>query len=515
MPISNIFSVVLRKIKTYLPELTLAVTFILLHGQHLNLDFWNDELYTLNHFTFTSLQTTVTDYHVPNNHILFNLINNIYLKLIQVNTLHELMDAPVLLRVLPLVYTGLTLFFVYLIANRHVNRTVACVSVAILITTLPYFLFSLQIRGYGLSALFLVILFYYLLCNQKEISLKSLIGISVSAVALSYTVPSNLYYLLSIIVVLLCYTIAFSIPIIRHKTSRIKRIFRVPYFQSLLAIGMGLLLSAGLYLPIFKDVFLNDYVKRGEAFQIEKLPYYLTGIFIPMVGGRLVLAFAGLLGFVAGFITGKRWHFLLSMAFAICIIPLLVTFMRGDSPPLRIFIVIAPIFSIIFSMGVFLVWQTVFTSSYGRNTILFFGIFAYGIVHFYVQYTNAEDHIANDIISGNRSQDLQHQYYSFNYQPLHDIEQLQHRYRKSPKPVIVQGCEPHGVSHYLEKAGIPFTWFDNIDSTTFDHDSVYFITSKLPHLEKKHEFNVSMLSDKPTYHNVAILHKKVRVSDQK
>lgn len=486
----------------------LAVTFVFLHAQHINLDFWNDELYTLEHFTFVSLWTTVSDYHVPNNHILFNLINNFWLRLIQVNSLHELMEAPFKLRIIPLAYTGLTLFFVYLIADRHLNRTIARVSVAILITTLPFFFFSLQIRGYGLSALLLVILLYSILCHRKKSSRKSLIGIIASTAALAYTVPSNLYYLLSFIVILLCYAIAFSVSHIRHKKRSFQRIFLGPYMQILLAIGIGLLLAVGFYLPIFKEVFLNDYVKGGQPFQIEKLKFYVLGVFKPLPGNQLGIALASFLGFVAGFKITKRWHFLLSMALAVFIVPFLMVFMRGGSPPLRVFIVVAPLFALLLGIGTLSAWRTVFKSSYWKNSLLFFGVLAYGVFHFYVQYNKAEHHIANDIISGKRSQNLQHQYYSFHYQPLHDIKQLQQRYLKNPKPVIVHGCEPHGVSHYLDKAGIPFTWFNEIESTIYSQDSVYVITSRLPFFEKKHEFNVSQLSEKPTYHNVAICYKK-------
>ncbi|MFK7775093.1 MAG: hypothetical protein AB8F94_23330 [Saprospiraceae bacterium] len=59
--------------------LLVFIAFYFIQKDHLNLDFWNDEIYTLKHFIFAPIATTLSDYHVPNNHIFFNLINNIYL----------------------------------------------------------------------------------------------------------------------------------------------------------------------------------------------------------------------------------------------------------------------------------------------------------------------------------------------------------------------------------------------------------------------------------------------------
>lgn len=35
---------------------------------------WNDELYSIRHFSQQGIFTAWTDYHVPNNHILFNML---------------------------------------------------------------------------------------------------------------------------------------------------------------------------------------------------------------------------------------------------------------------------------------------------------------------------------------------------------------------------------------------------------------------------------------------------------
>ena len=56
--------------------LIIFIGFYWIQKDHINLDFWNDEIYTLKHFVFAPITTTLSDYHVPNNHIFFNRIKN-------------------------------------------------------------------------------------------------------------------------------------------------------------------------------------------------------------------------------------------------------------------------------------------------------------------------------------------------------------------------------------------------------------------------------------------------------
>ncbi|HFB99307.1 MAG TPA: hypothetical protein ENJ53_00745, partial [Phaeodactylibacter sp.] len=93
--------------------LFLFIVFCWFQKEHFFLDFWNDEIYTLKHFVFVPLSTTLSDYHVPNNHIFFNFLNNIYLKVCGVDNLYDLMDNPPLIRILPFLYSVGTLFYAY------------------------------------------------------------------------------------------------------------------------------------------------------------------------------------------------------------------------------------------------------------------------------------------------------------------------------------------------------------------------------------------------------------------
>ena len=103
-------------------EVLLFIGFTGILFTRINEDFWNDEIYTLYHFTFTSLANTVTDYHVPNNHVLFNFINNLYLRIIQLDSLSLLLEHPWKLRLTPFFYSLLAGIFTYKIGIRLVNN---------------------------------------------------------------------------------------------------------------------------------------------------------------------------------------------------------------------------------------------------------------------------------------------------------------------------------------------------------------------------------------------------------
>ena len=95
-----------------------VVALYFIFKNRLNLDFWNDEIYTLKNFVFVPLSTTLLDYHVPNNHIFFNFLNNVYLKTIGIENLFDLMNNPAQLRILPFCYTVGTIIFTYLIGKK-------------------------------------------------------------------------------------------------------------------------------------------------------------------------------------------------------------------------------------------------------------------------------------------------------------------------------------------------------------------------------------------------------------
>ena len=70
-----------------LPFLAWLIRFI-------NLGFWYDEVFTLTNFVLVPISKTLTDYSFPNNHVLFSLLSNLYLRMFGINELGSLLDHP-------------------------------------------------------------------------------------------------------------------------------------------------------------------------------------------------------------------------------------------------------------------------------------------------------------------------------------------------------------------------------------------------------------------------------------
>ena len=141
----------LKKQKEQVLLLVLLLIYVFLVWDKLFQDFWTDEIYTLKHFVFVPVLTTLNDYHVPNNHVLFSLLLNVYAKVVDLKHMADVFLQPQTLRVIPLVFSVGTIFTVFKIGQLLSNKTSGVVSVSILIFTLYFYEFGLQSRGYSLS----------------------------------------------------------------------------------------------------------------------------------------------------------------------------------------------------------------------------------------------------------------------------------------------------------------------------------------------------------------------------
>lgn len=492
-----------------LPETLLFVAFCLIQLKHINIDFWNDEIYTLNHFTFVSFYKTLTDYHVPNNHVFFNLLNNIYLKLLHIDSLYVVMDTPYKLRVIPLIYSLLTVFFTYKIGLKFFNRITGLFASLILITTLPYFNFALQIRGYGISTLFLVIIVYYCFSYLKTPNRFYLVAIFLASTLIIFTIPSNIY---PIFCILLTYSIYLLISFIknlkREQQFKTKFILYDNYFHIIVALIIGVLVSLMLYYPIFKEVFMNDYVKRGTSFLFSNLKFYFSEIIQGMISGRWVLVALCLFGFLFNLKKHNKWPSSVILMIALFMVPILLVYIRGDKAPLRVFVVSAPFFSLLLAVGIYNCWKLLFKHTRIYDYYFVASIAIYSGFTFNKELVKIDTHILADIKEERRTQNIYMQYYSFHYQPLKDIAYFKEHYLKKRIPVLIQGCEPHGIPNYLNKFNIPFYPALALDSLLSVCDSIYIITNHPSPFKTIKEYEATLINEDLSYHNILLFHKK-------
>lgn len=491
-------------IKEFTPEILVFIGFCIVQSTLLNTDFWNDELYTLDKFTFVPISQTLCDYHVPNNHILFNLINNIYLKIIGVDSLNNLLESPWKLRILPLIYSFFTLQFTYKIGRKFFSRNMGIIAAAVLVTTIPFFSYSLQIRGYGLSTLFLTALIYYSLSFVRTKAIKQLVVISVYASLLFYTIPSNIYYLACLLFILgiLALTQAF-------KNKNFKLLFTSSFSKIMYALLIGIGIALLLFIPVFDQVFNNEYVTaRGAPFEFWKLDFYFSHVFEGGFSGKslFITTAIGALVLINFFKKEGRTYFLIFAA--LVILPFFIPYFRGDDPPIRVFVVSMSFFALFLAVSIVLCF-TFLIKEKKYHKIITLGIIAYCFIIFGFEVAKIKKQTLHDIKTSDRSHSLYRQFHTFRYQPLTDMKNFSEVYKNNPLPVKIVGCEGFGIPYFLKQQNIPFTEdSDDLSSFLSQNDSCYLVTSKPNSFKDYSDYNFEMISEKLTYHTVVKVTRK-------
>lgn len=498
----------------YFQEILLFLFALAIFIPNLNADFWNDELYTLKNYVFVPSLTILSDHYVPNNHIFFNALNNIFLQIVSVDSLFELMDSPWKLRMLPLSYALLTLFFTYKLALLFWNRTTALIGITILLTTLPFYYFALQIRGYMLSALLLASGLYYINKYIKEKSITSLLLTSILTSLLFYTITSNLLVSLGIIAFF-----GLQLIFLFFKNKNLKLELKNRYIISiLLAVSFGLLLTLLFYLPQFQEVFNNEYVQGGDTFQIANLSFFLPYLLPPMLSARWVVLILFVVGVISNFSYLKKNFYSFSQLLTIFIVPIVYIYVRGGHIPPRMFVVWLPVFSLLMAVGISAVLDK-YVKSKAINFLVVLILIAYTATNLFYQKENQRVHVWEDIQKNRRSQDLEYQYYSHHYKPLETLRKTEKELKNNPLPLIIMGCEGHGIPNYLEKFNIPYLlppWDTkelSLDSLLLLNDSIYILTNHPSKYTRSSDYKATFITQEISYHNVIKLKKNIEMID--
>ncbi|MDB4089402.1 glycosyltransferase family 39 protein [Flavobacteriales bacterium] len=490
----------------FAPEILIFIGFFMVQSILLNNDFWNDELYTLDKFTFVPIAQTLSDYHVPNNHILFNFINNIYLKIIGIDSLNNLMETPWKLRVVPLFYSFITLVFTYKIGREFFSRNIGIIASVVLITTIPFFSYSLQIRGYGLSTLFLTALIYYSFSFVKQKSNKFLIATILCTSLLFFTIPSNIYYLVCFIFILGILSI---IKALKGRKFNFKTLFVSEYSKLIYSIILGIGIALLLFIPVFNQVFNNEYVNvRGAPFEFWKLDFYFSHVFEGGFSGKTIFIATSIGVLVLINFYKKEWRKYFLVFIALVILPFFIPYLRGDDPPIRVFVVSMPFFSLFLAISIVLCFTFLIKEKKYHKGITI-GIIAYCFIIFGFEVSKIKKQTLHDIETGDRSHSLYRQFHTFKYQPLSDMKSFSGIYETSKLPVKIVGCEAFGIPKYLNKYNIPFAKdSDDLGSYLELHDSCYLVTSKPNSFEEFQEYDFTILSEKLTYHTIVKVKRK-------
>ena len=491
----------------FFPEIVLLLLFILIHIGHLQADFWNDEIYSLTHFSFAPIENALLDYHTTNNHIFYNLINNIYLKILGVSSLHELMDAPCILRILPLIYGLIALIYTYMIARRYFSRTLALITLILLITNIPYYNFALQLRGYGLSTMLLTIVIYHTLACIQSIKIKDLFIISSSVTLLNYTIPSNFYFATSLFLFLFFYLLFLC----RGSKEYVKDFIHSSTLKVLVAIALGFVASFILYSLTKESVFSSQYVSNPDLSITSQMFFYWSYLFPSKYSFAWIIVLLGIIGVLYKLVKKKKLGLPVYLFGMLFFGPLLLIIFRGDEAPLRVFIPMIPFAMTILAIGIHFILTEYFEKLFKKEASLIVFVFMLGFGVFIGENYRINKQLLRDIESGGRSQNIYEQYYTAHYNPKNEMEKFSIIYRSNPLPVFVIGCEPHGITEYLNKYQIDYSRFEfqnaNVDSLLYNNTRLYIISNH-PNKFQKKGFNTKRLNAALNYHNILLLERK-------
>jgi hypothetical protein len=243
-----------------------------------------------------------------------------------------------------------------------------------------------------------------------------------------YTIPSNLYFILSVI----CFYGGYQIiRFEKHKRTSLSwlasmRVTALDYPMRIIYLVCGsILLALLLYSPVIGQVINNSYVDSRGLFRLSTITQLMPQTFLYFIYGKWWLIPFIIIGFLAGLQSPGRGKFLYYVLFCltVLIIPFLISFVRGDRPFDRVFLNLSFIMVLLLALCLDkLIYSWKIAPSYSNWVILTFIVFSYGSAFWAEKQVDA--HIYADIVTGNKSQDLLYNYYLEHYSPSKVLSQF-------------------------------------------------------------------------------------------
>lgn len=482
------------------------VVYTLMQWRQLHADIWNDEMYTLKHFVLVYFRETVTDYHVPNNHVFFSIFEKFFLKIFRQKDLLLLLDKPWIARIPGLLCSYATIIYVYAFGKKYYSLPVAVLSIILLISTVPFFNFALQIRGYSLNMLFAAMIIYYFFGYLHTAQKQLLFVIGILIALTIYTIPSNLYFAIPFL--LFCAVAAFICAVRSGRQQK----FIVTLFTNLwsylaYSITGGIILSLVLYAPMLHAVFFNPYVAPPTPFNkwvlsdafpevFEHITSYRYLFFLPLIPACL-------------WIKNKKDRTLICLLLSLMIVPFIMGFLRGDWAPSRVYVYMAPLFIILcmpFAHQIF-----VRMNRHWQPVLFITIVAAYCVFCFQKVMKMIDEKLYHNLYVGDMDMGLYYNYFAMHYAPYDETKNFRDHYNHPGAVLILKDSEPHDMPYYLEHFKLKYYTADALDSLMQKQDTVFVIT-RFPYnisdevLIKHPGWKAHFVYKEITYHNFVQLY---------
>lgn len=500
--------------------LVLAAAIYLVWGAHYaDFDLWWDELDSLTEYALVDFGTTVTKYPYPNNHIFFNLVSNAVTRLWGVRDIYRIMDQVEVLRWIQWVLSAGTLFFLFRAARNRVSSSGAALAVLLAVTTLPFLNFVMQLRGYALSMLFVAGLLCW--CALPRSADRSLMGILLTAVftfALLYTVPSNVYFVMGLSAVVLVRLMAgvrmgsgeplgaerFDGAKSASKGPRnaedasnranrrvsLRAIARHRDFGLLVALAVGTVAAFLAYLPVLDQVLHNRFVTDTPANRWFVLASRLPEVLHHFLSGRYLLVLLILPGLYWGLNrsgfqrlpqrdrVGIMSRSTFATLLALGLVPFLLSFLRNDVPFQRTFILLAPVYALLFALTIEEFQCRISGKARRLRSWMPLGVALYCAGTLAVMHVRLQERLEEALDENRREQNIYANFYQASgFRPLEAARALAAELNEKPGLVLMANeLDRVAWTFYLQKFDIPsyaLAQFVEDRTPTSTHGGVY------------------------------------------
>lgn len=423
-------------------------------------DLWNDEIYTLQYFVLKGLPTVLTDYHVPNNHILSNVLHWIWLKILGIQDIGEVLDHAWKIRIVPGLLSLVALGVMYR-CGQLLHKHGGLITVFIVCSMLGFGSFAFQVRGYAMSILLMSFLMYgcITVVKQGHFERKSWILVVASTLLLLYSIPSNLYPIVSVGIMLVL-SLGF-----KQKST---------WIQVSTAFGCAVIISIALYWPVLDQVLNNDYVKAGKP--LRSIHVQNFSIFIShLIGWKFLLL--PILAWGAWILSKdkvsyKIWWLLMGTI----LIPFIISMLRGDEPPPRSFVVLIPVLALLLTQTWSAALDQLSISSKYYNPLQVMGILV-SLFAFWMAHREAQKQVANGMIERILLQSINYGYYQYYYKPNEEYNLFKQKY--PDQTLVIERSEDHDMPVYLKHKQIKSVPLDSI-YPMMENQNTLFVSTRYP-----------------------------------
>jgi hypothetical protein len=444
--------------------------FIWFVSTNLNNDLWWDEIVSLRTYTLVSFTQTITTFLDTNNHILFNLINNAYTRLLGERDFYDLIEKTSQLRILQAFFACATLAAVYGLCRKFFDSITALVALVILTTTIPYLNFVVQLRGYNLSMLFVTLCLLFFWNSKRSPSALNLTMLGLNVCALIYTIPSNISITLSLAVLAAVNWCAVIIKFIWIKSSADKPGWghKNPGLPIVLAITAGMAIAFIMYLPVLRQLTGNNWVSALPANRGFALSTLMPKVIFYFFSCRFALCVLGLIGVLkiadVRLLKQRDFPALSSKWFEtlwLLLGPFLVVFISNHDAPQRLFVPLAPIFTICLAVPVACSIQKLDRWKHVPAACLA-AIYLYCITTAVFEMNRNQRVYKKDFLNAAAEQTMYRSCFLSRYfKPAEAIDRLAVEYKNRPAPVLLLyeidrlalqiSLEKHHVDAYFQE----------------------------------------------------------------